>query len=83
MRTTLRLDDQLLRDAKQYAARTGRTLTALVEDSLREVLARCNEKRPRQRVCLPRVNLGNLRPGVNLDSYAELLDLMDEADVAD
>jgi hypothetical protein len=29
MRTTIQIDDQLLREAKQLAARTGRTLSAV------------------------------------------------------
>ena len=40
MRTTIRLDDDLLREAKAYAAATDRTLTRLIEDALREALAR-------------------------------------------
>ena len=31
MRTTVRLDDDLLRQAKALAPRTGRTLTAVIE----------------------------------------------------
>ena len=40
MRTTVRLDDRLLADAKRYAAQSGRTLTSLIDEGLREVLAR-------------------------------------------
>lgn len=40
MRTTLDLDDVLMRAAKRRAAETGRTLTALVETALRELLHR-------------------------------------------
>ena len=36
MRTTIRLDDDLLREAKVYAAATDRTLSRLIEDALRE-----------------------------------------------
>lgn len=38
MRTTIRLDDQLLEQAKQYALNHGKTFTAVVEDALREKL---------------------------------------------
>jgi Arc/MetJ family transcription regulator len=34
MRTTIRLDDQLLAEAKRYASESGRTLTGLIEDAL-------------------------------------------------
>ena len=40
MRTTLNLDDDLMRSIKQHAASTGRTLTSLVEESRREFLVR-------------------------------------------
>lgn len=35
MKTTLDLDDELLVRAKAFAAREGRSLTALIEDGLR------------------------------------------------
>ncbi len=83
MRTTIRLDDKLLAEAKQLAAQTRRTLTAVIEDALREVLAR-RKKRPKgERMQLIRVNLGQLRPDVNLDDNAAVRDLMDEADGPD
>lgn len=73
----MRLDDQLLTDAKEHAARTGRTLTALLEDALRALLALENRpKRPRSRR-LPTYGEGGLRPGVDLDDSADLQDLMD------
>ena len=76
MRTTVRLDDTLLAEAKALAARTGRTLTQVIEDSLRQALA----GRPagqEGRVELPVVRGGRLRPGVNLDSMSDLLDIME------
>lgn len=39
MRTTLNIDDQLIREAKKKAAETGKTLTAVIEDALRHELA--------------------------------------------
>lgn len=43
MRTTLRLPDDLLKEAKKRAAERGTTLTALVEEALREALSRAEE----------------------------------------
>ena len=40
MRTTIRLSDELMREAKREAAKSGMTLTAIIEESLRERLAR-------------------------------------------
>lgn len=75
MRTTVRLDDALIADAKALAARTGRSLTQVIEDSLRESLARRGESR--QEVELPVVHGGRLRPGVSLDSMSDLLDIIE------
>jgi len=52
MRTTVRLDDDLLRQTKTLAAQTGRTLTAVIEDALRETLARDRGRRARPRAAL-------------------------------
>lgn len=76
MRTTVRLDDALLAEAKALAARTGRTLTRVIEDSLREALAR-RDNHDGDRPALPVVRGGRLRPGVNLDSMSDLLDTME------
>lgn len=77
MRTTIRLDDALLREAKARAARAGRSLNDFIEDAIRlAVLA------PPPDVVAPAIPLftggRGLRPGVNLDSNADLLDLMDD-----
>ena len=77
MRTTVRLDDDLLLEAKSLAARTGRTLTAVIEDGLREALARHRPRQERPRVSLPTFKGKGLRPGVDLDDTAGLLDIMD------
>lgn len=77
MRTTIRVDDALLKQAKAYAARTGRSLTAVIEDALREVLSRRPAPSARKAVHLPTVNGRGLQPGVDLDSSASLLDLME------
>jgi hypothetical protein len=80
MRTTIRLDDDLLREAKAYAAATDRTLTRVIEDALREVLIRRRQAARRPKVELPTDGGGGLQPGVNLDSNAALWDLMDGLD---
>lgn len=77
MRTTIRLDDHLLAAAKRHAAETGRTLTALVADALRETLARRARPARRRRVRLPTFRGRGLQPGVDLDNSAALLDLME------
>jgi hypothetical protein len=76
MRTTVRLDDSLLRRAKEEAARRGVTLTSLIESGLRLILARPEKRASRRPVELPvcREGGGTL-PGVDLDDSATLLDI--------
>ena len=77
MRTTVRLEEGLLREAKRFAAEHGRTLTSLLDQGLREVLSRRHTTRRRRRVRLPTFRGRGLQPGVDLDSTASLLDLME------
>ena len=72
-RTTIRLDPHLLRDAKKHAAATHRTLTAVIEDALREVLARSRAAQPP--LDLPvSTRAGGPMPGVDLIKTAALVD---------
>ena len=77
MRTTIRLDEGLLREAKQVAARTGTSLTAVIEDALREALARRRAPKRRAQVHLTIVKGRGLQPGIDLDDGAALLDAME------
>jgi hypothetical protein len=77
MRTTVRLDDDLLRRAEALAARTGRALTAVIEDGLREGLARPRRRQRRPPVILPTLKGKGLRPGVDLDDTVGLRDILD------
>jgi hypothetical protein len=81
MRTTVRLDDHLLADAKRSAAERGTTLTAVIEEALRDALARRRRSTERTRPELPvSRHSGGLQPGVDLDDNAALLDLMEAPD---
>lgn len=77
MRTTLNLDDKLFREVKRIAADTHRTLTSIIEDAIRELLARRAQTRKAPRAKLPVFHGRGLRPGVDLDNAAALLDLME------
>ncbi len=78
MRTTIRLDDSLLRETKKVAAETGRSLTGVIADSLRETLAR-RRKHPKSGPArLPTFGGGRLMPGINLDKTSELLGRLDD-----
>lgn len=77
MRTTIRLDDQLLARAKAHALRTGRSLTGLIEDALRSLLDRSDAPRREGRFEMITCSGEGLRPGVDLDDTSGLEDLMD------
>lgn len=78
MRTTIRLDDELLKEAKALAARRGRTLSSLIEDGLREQLLRAEAAPGRDEVELPAWSGGQLQPGVDLDDNTATRELLDE-----
>jgi hypothetical protein len=92
-RTTIRMDDELFSKAKQFAASTGKTFQAVVEDALRMMLFRGPlPSESRRSTSLPPWDAGRerdsfklvtfrgdgLQPGVDLDDNASLLDLMEE-----
>lgn len=78
MRITIRLDDALLRQAKKLAAETGRSVTAVFEDALRETLSpRKIVSAQTEKFSLPTFKGLGLRPGIDLESSAELLDILE------
>ncbi len=77
MRTTVDVQDELLREAKQRAARTGRTLGQVVDDALRVLFQRADQAASRGPLELPTFRGTGLQPGVDLDDSAALLDLME------
>lgn len=64
MRTTLAIDDALLKRAKKAAAERGTSLARLVEDALRESLDKKPPARASWRLPVSRAS-GGLRPGVD------------------
>jgi len=77
MRTTIRLDETLLREAKAHAAHTGRTLTSVIEDALRASLQRPYVRPARPIPVFRPQDRAGLQPGVDLSDSAALLDLME------
>jgi hypothetical protein len=75
MRTTIRLDDDLLRAAKTRAAVLGITLNELVVGALRTAIA--PSRSPRPRPSIPVEHGGILLPGVDLDDNAGLIELIE------
>ena len=76
--TTVRLSPALVAKAKAYAEQHAITLTKVMECALVAYIAPARGAPARAAaVRLPAFGRGGARPGVNLDSNAELLDLMD------
>lgn len=77
-RTTVRLPDELVAKAKRKALVEGRSLTALIEEGLRRVLAD-SAHRERDGRLLPPVaaETGGLLPGVDLNDSAALQEMDD------
>ena len=81
MRTTVTLDDELYRRAKAAAARTGRTVGAIIEDALRREL-----DRPAPAVDLeplPTFGGSGVMAGIDLTSNAALLEAMEAGESLD
>jgi hypothetical protein len=76
MRTTIRINDDLLKRAKKHAADEGRTLTSLVEDALVLILSK-PERGRRKRVKLPVSKAtGGVLPGIDLNRSSDLEEIM-------
>lgn len=78
MRTTIRIDDDLYREVKARAARSGRTVAAVLEDAVRRGL-NPPEKRIVKPYAVRPIGAGGVRPGVDLSSNSALLETMDES----
>ncbi len=79
MRTTIRLDDNLMRAVKRHALESGTTVTAVITEALRERLQRHSDltANPPTPLSLATAGEGGLLPGVDLDDSAALTDLME------
>ena len=76
MRITIRINDDLLKQAKKQAADEGRTLTSLVEDGLTLILSKPKTSR-RKRVELPKSKAtGGTLPGIDLNRSGDLEEVM-------
>ncbi len=78
MRTTIRMDDDLIELAKAAAAKSGRSFTRFVEDAVRHQLALEAHVDAHEEPDLLIFAGTGLLPGVDVDSNAALLSTMDE-----
>lgn len=77
MRTMVKLDDKLHREARAYAAKHGTTLAALIEEALRLRLTKRERTKLNRRVSLPTFRGDGLQPGISLDDMETVYDRMD------
>ncbi|HEX9235500.1 MAG TPA: antitoxin [Actinomycetota bacterium] len=77
MRTTIAIDDHLLRSARKQAQRRGLTLGQFVEEALRRELSHRTGSGPGPPVPVFRKGRG-VQPGVDLSSNRGLLEALDE-----
>ena len=77
MRTTIRIEDDLYREVKARAARTGRTVAAVLEDAVRRGL-NPTDRAAGGRYTIRPAGRGGLRPGVDLTSNSAIAEAMDE-----
>lgn len=77
-RTTVRLPEDLLGRAKRKAAAEGRTLTSLIEEGLRLVVAE-NRRPAKAKRVLPRISkaTGGPMPGIDLTDFSALQEMDD------
>jgi hypothetical protein len=80
MQTTLRLDDELYRQAKAQAAARGISLTRFLEEAIREQLARPPASLRRRRIRLPvsRSGGGLLPKFASLEEAVAAVDLIED-----
>jgi hypothetical protein len=78
VRTTVSIDDEVLRVAKRRAADEGRTLGELITEALRERLARRPAGAGDRFAAVTWGEDGTL-PGIDITNNAAVRDLMDES----
>jgi hypothetical protein len=77
MRTTLTIQDALLRKARQVSLERNLSVGEVVEEALRLTLGAQAKGRPAQRRKLKTFRGDGLQPGVDLTSSAALLEVME------
>lgn len=74
MRTTITLDEDVAAKLTSLARRTGRAFRDVLNETLRRGLARPIAAPPREPFTVKARDMGRLRPGLTLDSVADLIE---------
>ena len=81
MRTTLTIDERLVRDLKEIAHRSGKPLKQVVNETLHAGLSA--RKLPRaRRYRLKPASLGQPLPGIDLNKALQLADGLEDVEIA-
>jgi hypothetical protein len=74
MRTTVRLNDKLLLDAKKFALQHNQTLTDLIENALRQVI----QAKTIEPIALPTWDLGQPLVELDFSDTSAIQDFLDQ-----
>ena len=81
MRTTLTLDDDLDRELRELAHRSGRSFKQTINETLRRGLAPAPARDEARPYVVPTVSLGATAAGINLDKALQLADELEDAEI--
>jgi hypothetical protein len=79
MRTTLNIDDDLIRQIKQHAHKSRTPVRQIVNAALRKGLASLRPTRPKSRYVCPTFDMG--QPTINLDKALALAGGLEDSEV--
>jgi hypothetical protein len=83
VRTTLTIDDDLLRALRAAARSAGIPLRRVVNQALRQGLEQLGKKRPRRRYRCPTFSMGSVAsPGFDLDKALAMASALEDEEVA-
>ena len=77
MRTTIRLNDELLIETKKHASETHRTVTQVIHDAVVALLERERGAKSPRKVKLPLFKGDGVYKGININNSASLLEKME------
>lgn len=82
VRTTINISERIYREAKARAAKTGQSVSQLIEDAVREAL-RAKPSQKNATAALPTFGGSGVLPGVDLSDSRALLDEMERGTASD
>jgi hypothetical protein len=83
MSAVVHLNEELVKEAERVAADRGQSLASFLEDTLRERLMNARGRHLPSRVLLPTLPGWGLRPGIDLDDSAGLLEILEQPGAPD